>query len=303
MGCLVNPAVGRERELGDLAPAASPRRVLVIGGGPAGMEAARVAAARGHRVTLAEAGPALGGAAAIARGAPHLAGIGDLLCWLEQEVYRLGVEVRLNTYLEADDVRGGGHDAIVVATGSLPRKDGFQIANPGLHVPGCDLPHVLSSHELLTAGGRPAGAGALVLDTVGHYEALAVVEHLLRHGLAVCYLTHAPSMTPYVASTWRDVPALERFHALGDFHALTRHQLVAIDPGACCVRPIQAGPERQARVAADTVVLVTQNAPLRGLYDALRDGGMSVHLIGDAASPRDIQAAIADGHRAGRAIA
>lgn len=303
VGCLVNPAVGREAEFADPVPADPPRRVLVIGGGPAGMEAARVAALRGHRVTLAEAGRALGGTAAIARTAPHLAGIGDILLWLEQQIYRLGVDVRLNTYLEADEARNAGYDAIVVATGSLPRKDGFQIANPGLCLPGCELPHVLSSHELLSAGRKPSGAAALVLDTVGHYEALAVAEYLLRHGLAVCYLTHAPGMTPYVASTWRDVPALERFHALGDFQLLTRHQLVAIEAGACTVRPIQAGPERQQRVAADTVVLVTQNMPLRGVYDELRGGAVPVHLIGDAASPRDIQAAITDGHRVGRAIA
>jgi hypothetical protein len=138
---------------------------------------------------------------------------------------------------------------------------------------------------------------------VGHYESVAVVEFLMRAGLSVTYLSSATSMTPYLQTTWRDVPALERFHRLGRFEALLRHHLVRIEADRCVVRPLQA-PVAQARsIPADTVVLVTQNRPATALYDALRDELPELHLVGDAHAPRDVQAAIAEAHAVARAIA
>jgi 2,4-dienoyl-CoA reductase-like NADH-dependent reductase (Old Yellow Enzyme family) len=306
MGCAVNPAVGAELALAEdlIGTTAAPKKVLIVGGGPAGMEAARTAALRGHKVTLAEAQPMLGGTVNLAKTAPSLSTLGDITVWLEQEIYRLGVRVRLGTFVEASDVREEAPDVVIIATGSVPRLDGFQLANPGEPALGCQLPHVISSHDLaLSKPGSQAGSTALVLDTVGHYEALAAVETLLRRGLSVTYLSSAPSITPYVQTTWRDVPALERFYTLGKFEALLRHHLVEIKPGACVVRPLQAAPEQTREVPASTVVLVTQNAPLRDLYDQLHEAFPALYLIGDAHSPRDVQAAIAEGHRVGRSLA
>jgi len=105
-GCAVNPAAGIEATYDEdlITPAALARKVLVVGGGPGGMEAARVAALQGHQVILCEAGPDLGGMLDVARRAPHSAGFGDIALWLEQEILRLGVELRLNTYVDAEDV-------------------------------------------------------------------------------------------------------------------------------------------------------------------------------------------------------
>lgn len=305
MGCTVNPAVGAEAALSEtlIAKAGHPKRVLVVGGGPAGLEAARVAALRGHKVTLAEAQQRLGGTVNLAAKAPTLHTLRDIVSWLEQEVERLGVEVRLGAFVEADDVRSGRYDAVVIATGSTPRMDGFQLANPGLPARGADLPHVISSHDLFgDTAHAPRGGTALVLDTVGHYEGLACVEALMRGGASVTYVTPAVSLTPYLQSTWRDIPALERFYALGSFEPLVRHQLVEIQAGACVVRPLQAPEDRTRRVAADTVVLVTHNQALRGLYDELRGEHSAVFLAGDAHAPRDVQVAIAEGHRIARGI-
>jgi hypothetical protein len=118
MGCAVNPSTGFERSFGDhlLTKPQTPRRILVVGGGPAGMEAARVAAERGHAVTLAEAESRLGGAIKLAMLAPTRANLGDITQWLEQEVYRLGVDVRRSTYVDADDIIGGGWDEVILAT-------------------------------------------------------------------------------------------------------------------------------------------------------------------------------------------
>ncbi len=301
LGCLVNPAVGFERTLAEdlIVKTSEPRKILVIGGGPAGMEAARVGALMGHRVVLAEASPKLGGAINAARRAPRLHTIGDIADWQEHEIYRLGVEVRLGTYLDADAVLAEDADLVIVSTGSLPRMDGVQFGEPGIPLPGHDLPHVLSSHDLLLGASPDFGKSAVVLDDTGHYEAIAACEFLISKDVAVTYVTRLPAMTPYVDTTMRTVPALERLYH-GDFAILVRHRLVAIEPGITIVQPFQS--EKPAKVAAETVVLITPNRPMRTLYDELRQRHRNVALVGDALAPRDLQAAIAEGHRTMRAF-
>ena len=301
LGCLVNPAVGFEEQLSEdlIARTAKPRKVLVIGGGPAGMEAARIAALAGHEVILAEARPDLGGTVNIARRAPYLHTVGDIVQWLEAEVYRLGVEVRLNSYMDADAVRAEAADVIIVATGSYPRKDALQAAVPWVVVDGVDLPHVYSTHELFLASEAPTGKTALVLDDVGHLEAIAAVDTLMALGFAVTLITRHAMMTPYVDSTQRTTPAMERFNR-GDFTLMTRTVLKAIRPGETVVRPLNG--EREQIVPADVVVLITANRALDEIYTELVDEVAFIRRIGDAAAPRDIQAAIAEGRRVAMAL-
>jgi hypothetical protein len=306
MGCAVNPAVGNEIEMAEdrITPVSHPKKVFIVGGGPAGMEAARVLALHGHRVILAEAQASLGGAIRLARKASNLRTVGDISDWLEAEVYRLGVEVRLSSYINAEDVCAEGADIVIVATGSVPRMDGIQLAVPETRLPGHDLPHVISSHQYFSAPDRTSkGERALVLDTVGHFEGLAVMENLLKQGYEVTYVTHSASMAPYVQTTLRDVPALERLYRLGNFELLLRHRLVEINKDDCAVRPLSAQIRLTRKVPATLVILVTPNTPLRALYDELRDKpDFEVHLAGDALSPRDLQVAISEGHRLARGI-
>jgi hypothetical protein len=177
--------------------------------------------------------------------------------------------------------------------------DGVQFGEPGIPTPGYDLPHVLSSHDLLLGSPRDLGRSAVVLDDTGHYEALAAAEFLISKGLAVTFVTRFPSITPYVDTTMRTVPALERLYQ-GEFTILNRHRIVSIAPGSAVVQPFQS--ERATTVPADTVVLITPNEPMRSLYDALRQHHKYIALIGDALAPRDLQAAIAEGHRTMRAF-
>ncbi|HEY3654696.1 MAG TPA: FAD-dependent oxidoreductase [Steroidobacteraceae bacterium] len=303
IGCTVNAVVGSEAEFGDgLIPVVkSPKKVLIVGGGPAGLEAARVAASAGHQVILAEAAASLGGTVNIAKRAPKLHTLGDITSWLEQEVYRLGVEVRLSTYMDAQDVRLCGADAVILATGSIARMDGVQNTNPGEPALGVDQAHVISSADVFVSR-RELGVHALVLDCVGHYEALAVTEQLLTKGLSVAFVTGHASVAPNIQSALRDTPALERFYRLGTFTPFTRHHLVEIQRDACVIRPLQGERASGYSVRADTVVLVTHNEPLRSMYDELRGEIPMLYLIGDARSPRDLQVAIADGYRAARQI-
>jgi 2,4-dienoyl-CoA reductase-like NADH-dependent reductase (Old Yellow Enzyme family) len=306
ISCTINPAAGVEGVWAEdlIVPAERPGHVLVVGGGPAGMEAARVAALRGHRVTLVEGSAGLGGQVSIAKRAPRLHSIGDIAFWLEQEIYRLGVEVRTSTYFEADDVIAAKPDFVVIATGALPRDNGMQYARPDHPVPGFDRPHVLSAPDLLTVSERDLGRTAVVFDDVGHYEAIAAAEHLIAKGLAVTFVTRFSVVAPQLDFVTRVDPAFRRFAESGDFRLLIRSHLEEITDKNCAVRTLYR-PEAEI-VPADTVIFISAKEGLRAVYDDLRDKGFergrNIAIVGDALAPRDLQFAISEGHRLVRAM-
>ena len=306
IACTINPAAGMEGVYDEdlIVPAEKPGHVLVIGGGPAGMEAARISRLRGHKVTLIEAKPDLGGQVAVAKRAPRLHVIGDSIFWLEQEIYRLGVEVRTNTYFDAESVLAEKPDYVVVATGAIPRDNGIQYQSPAEPVEGFDLPHVLSSEALLTSPHLNLGTHAVVYDEVGHYEAIAVAEYLISKDVSVTFAAKAPIIGPNLDQLSRVEPAMRRFAASGKFTPLQRAKLHKIERGACAIQVMyKAEPET---VKADTVVFVTAREPLRDVYDELLENGYelgkNVVIVGDARSPRDLQFAITEGHRLVRAM-
>ena len=304
IGCTVNVAIGAEATLGEdlIRITASPKKVLVVGGGPAGLEAARVAALCGHSVTLAEAADSLGGCINVAKRAPRRTGIGDITAWLESEVYRLGVDVRLGTYIEAEDVVRIAPDEVIVATGSAPRLDGRQHLCPGAAVAGIGHRNIVSSHDVLMNGGeRDWGRHALVFDDVGHYEAVAVAEALTSKGVAVTFAAAHGSFAPKLESYLSAQPALERLAAGAHFTLITNARLLAVhDDHATLVHRYGGSP---LRIDADTVVFVSHNACNRDLLDALHAWPGKAVAVGDVKSPRFLQTAIREGHFAARAIA
>ncbi len=296
LGCAVNPGAGRELTQGDdrLVPAANPKNILVIGGGVAGMEAARVSALRGHRVTLAEAQPRLGGTINIAAIAPKRQAIRDIAAWLESEIYRLGVDIRLNTYMTPQDVTAAAPDAAVVATGSTPSMDGVQASNPGEPIRGIEQAHVVSSHDLLTAPKRDWGKTAVVIDDVGHYEAIAAAEHLIARGVAVSFVTRLASFAPMMARIMTVEPALERL-SRGDFKLMTFTRAIAVEDGGVIVGPVYKS-NTTTRLPADTVVFVSGNRPNREILEGL-PATLPRSLVGDANGARFLHAAIAEAHQ------
>lgn len=302
IGCTVNPTVGLELQLGEelIQRAPRPQRVLIVGGGPAGMEAARLAVLRGHEVILAEASSRLGGAVNLARRAPRRNGIGDIAEWLERQIYRLGVEVRLGSYMEAEDVRQIEPNAVIVATGSTPRMNGFQSVAPGEIPSGIAMDHVVSTTELFTETRREFGETALVWDDVGHYEGIAAAEYLVDKGLGVTVVTGNISFAHRMEHSFTTLPALERLARSDRFRVLTRHKLLAIDRGVTTVAPVYS--VHVERVPADSVVLVGYNRPNRELATELSNFHGEVRVVGDANSPRYLMVAIREGHLAGRSV-
>jgi 2,4-dienoyl-CoA reductase-like NADH-dependent reductase (Old Yellow Enzyme family) len=302
MGCTVNPAVGRELELASPPPrfTGSSRRVLVIGGGPAGMEAARLARLRGLDVVLVEASDRLGGAIDLARRAPRRNGIADITDWMQRQIYKLGVDVRTGTYVEADDVDAFSPDAVIVATGSSPRMDGYQTVSPGERMHGVDQPHVISTLDLLSQPKASFGTNAVVWDDVGHYEGIAACEFLIDRGLKVTCVTGNISFAHRMEHSFTTLPALERLTRDGRFAALPRHKILQI--GAQDLQVCAVYNSHSFSVAADTVVLVSYNRPNREIADGLADKDYEVQVVGDANSPRYLILAIREGHMAGRTV-
>ena len=304
LGCTVNPAVGREKEYArrrdrrDREPTARRHHRRR----PAGLEAARVARMRGHRVTLYEAFGQLGGALNVARRAPKTQGLDDILDWYKSEMRRLGVDCRLSAPMDADDIAALRADVVIVATGADPTMDGRLIAAPGEVVDGIDAPNVRSSIQLLTQAPPAAGSEALVVDDVGQYEAVSVAEYLLQHGVHVTVATRLPTFGPLVDAAMRMTPALERLNtAPAGFTTLTRVTLASVRPGKATVRSLAGASD--ATVAADLVVLVTYKSPRDNLAAELAGRVPDVRLVGDALAARDLQVAIREGNDAARRIA
>ncbi|MCY3575698.1 MAG: FAD-dependent oxidoreductase [bacterium] len=189
LSCAVNPAVGRELEVPPLTQSSQPRRVVVVGGGPGGMEAARLAAGQGHSVVLFEARARLGGAVREAQRLPTRALLGDICDWQERELARLSVDVRLNQCADVESISAAHPDLVVVATGAT----------------GAEIPDIST---------MPEGATAVVDDRFGGYEALGLAEWLATQGLAVTLITPGRRVAANALLDLVVQPALERLQAL-----------------------------------------------------------------------------------------
>ena len=292
ISCLVNPSAGREWEWGGdrFERAAVPKRVLVVGGGPAGLEAARVAAERGHQVTLVEAGAQLGGQYRLAGLQPRRGQILDHLAWYEGQLAKLQVKVELSSYLEADDVARYGPDAVVVATGSQPGA-GFQRGLPSLA--GFDHPGAVSAADVMARAARP-GKRVIVLDDEGNWKGCGTAWHLAEKGHEVTLIASADMIGAEIKRTSADVPMRRALKKLG-VRMITESGVKAWHGDGATVVNFLDGSEQT--LPADTLVLATTNVPERSLFDALAAGSTQVHLIGDAAAAREANVAIFEGRR------
>lgn len=305
LSCVVNVAAAQETTVPHDPPGPAPqrKRVLVVGGGPAGLEAARTAALRGHEVHLHEATRRLGGQVAIAATAPFRSDIGAITEWLTGEIERLGVTIRLSSMVDPDVVAEEASDELIIATGGSPRRDGFQLATPVAPIPGFDLPHVYASWDVFGFGGRARLEDpAVVFDDTGTFEAVSVADALLAAGLKVTMVGRNQAIgerLPYPPAT---VEAARERLLSGNFDFIGGHYVQGITGDEVIIGvPFT---ERVRAVPARTVVLVTYNHPNRELAEYLVDGGetCTMHLIGDVTGTNGILPAIHQAAAVARAI-
>jgi 2,4-dienoyl-CoA reductase-like NADH-dependent reductase (Old Yellow Enzyme family)/NADPH-dependent 2,4-dienoyl-CoA reductase/sulfur reductase-like enzyme len=303
ISCLVNPSAGREVEWGGdtFEPAPEAKRVLVVGGGPAGLEAARVAAERGHHVTVAEAGPQLGGAFRLAGLQPRRAQILDLISWYERQLTQLGVEVLVNSPFDENDVAAFSADEVIIATGSQPAATGFQRFLPGQQVmPGIERPDACAIEDVLSHRVRPGGR-VVIVDDVGDWRGTGTAWFLAERGHRVTIVSSWPLIGYFIQRTAGDWELRATLARLGvDWQ--TEAVVTAWNDEGAHVRSSLDGSERV--IAADTLITATTNTSETTVVDALNASGndRSLHVVGDALAARLAVHAIYDGRVAGMRI-
>ncbi|MEX2647822.1 MAG: FAD-dependent oxidoreductase [Alphaproteobacteria bacterium] len=286
VSCLVNPSVSRETQWdGDKPkPADRPREILVVGGGPAGLEVARVAAERGHKVTLVERQGELGGQFRLAAGQPERGEIGGLLTWFQTQLEGLQVRVRLRTELTAEDIKNSGADAVIVCTGSQPSRTGFQRALPHIdRLPGAGQDNVCTIHDVLDGRVVPGSRVLLLDDISGWWPASGTALHLAqqRHQVTVLTADDWPGRALDISGT--GITTRERFTKFG-VEVLTTSALEAWHGTTATIVHLHTG-DKETR-EYDSLVLAGTNIPEDGLAKALAGAPMEVHSIGDAVSAR-----------------
>jgi 2,4-dienoyl-CoA reductase-like NADH-dependent reductase (Old Yellow Enzyme family)/thioredoxin reductase len=282
--CSVNPFAGRDAAGALEKVAAQRKKVLVIGGGPAGLEAAATLAERGHRVDLWEKEPRLGGQLALAAVPPHKGEIGALIEYLARRVARAGAGVSLGTEATPARIEKLKPDAVVLATGARPVLP---------EIPGIDGPLVAPSADIL-AGKVAAGRRVAIIG--GGLVGCETADYLADGRREVTVMRRGETFAADVNPLAREV-LLERLGRKG----------VVLLPGVKYERingkGVVISMEGKTRnIPADTVVVATGVVSETGLLGALRAGGWETYLIGDAASPGKIADALADAARVGREI-
>lgn len=298
-GCTVNPDAGFEYVSEPLGKADAPRDVVVVGAGPAGLEAARTAALRGHRVRVFEGAERSGGFVASARRAPYRRELGVICDWLTDELVRLEVPVELGRQLDADEVVALEPDVVIAATGARERRDGVQRMRPALRVQGLELDHVATPVDVLE-GRATARWHAVVFDDLGNYQAVGAAEYLLEAGVAVTFSTSFEGFAPDLFRSFQRDAAAARLGRFENYRLLTRTSIEKITPDAVTLRSLDGGAVIEQ--AADLVVLATGYDSELELHDALAQRGVDVRAAGDAVAPLLLPHAIASGREVGRAV-
>ena len=299
-GCVINPGTGRERRWGlkTLQPQGRSQKVVVVGGGPAGMEAARVAARRGHQVLLLEGADRLGGQMELWSRLPGRELLAGAVDWYRRAVAETGVEVRLGTAATVDGVLAEQPDAVIVATGARYVRNGQSGFMPA-EIPGWDLPFVHTPEEILGGGLRPKGR-VLVLDEEQLATGLGLAELLAESGAQVEVVTR--EMSPVGPALWYSfefpylLPKLER----AGVKLTTRHYLKEIRPGRATLFEFLTNDEVTRDV--DAVILATMRRQAGDLDSELYGRVPRLYVVGDALAPRALFEATFEGQRFARLI-
>jgi mycofactocin system FadH/OYE family oxidoreductase 2 len=282
ISCIQNPVTGREIQYSEMKKAESVKSVIVVGGGPAGMKAAVIAAEKGHKVTLLEKSDELGGQVKLARKIPTREEFGELIPNLKRELSLSGVEIRLQTEATKELISAIHADEVIIATGAVP----FFPDVEGIH-----LPMVTTSWEILE-GTRKAGKNVIVADWKGDMPGVGVAMYLKDQGCNVEILTTCYhigySLQQYVRDT-----ILTQLH-LKEVKMTAHYRLSKVEESVVTFENIYTG-QLLRRENVDTLVLATGHIQQNDLYNELKGNIPHLHLIGDSLLPRTVEEAILEG--------
>ncbi|MEM8859376.1 MAG: FAD-dependent oxidoreductase [Chloroflexota bacterium] len=311
--CLHNPSTSRELKLPHIISAAPrPRRVVIVGGGVTGMEAARVSSERGHEVVLFEAGSKLGGQINLASKFSHRRNLQDIVNWRENELALLNIDLRLNTAATPETILAETPDVVIIATGGTPYFSGFSGSE-----------HCLSIWDGMRDAAKFSGQSVLLYDGIGQHPGASCAVHLAQAGAKVQFVTIDPQIALEMGGSesvmhrkrfqQHGIPVeidlqIERVEQVGDkLKATFMHELT----------------DTEHSFVADHIIIEQGTTPAARLYHELRDGscnsgvtdistlinnqpqpqtgswatGYELHRIGSAVSSREIHSAVYDAFR------
>lgn len=296
VGCTVNPEIGSEHLA--LTPAARSKRVVIAGGGPAGMQAALVAAQRGHKVILLEKSGMLGGHVNLQAKLPGLEDRSDIIRWLALQLGKHAVDIRLDTEATPELIAELGAEAIVVATGARYARSGVS-KNQLVPVPGADLAHVLTPEDLLLDHAR-TGRRVVVYDNTSYEVGPGIAELLADQGKDVIFVTADSGLAMSVTEIGINKVIAKRLLPKVTF--MPQSIITGIDPANVTVTHLYTD-EVTVLEDVDNTILLTSKPPEEALYHELARSGVELHLIGDAREARwnvfATDEAIKDGRRVG----
>ena len=294
LGCIENPRTGRESlGVGTPQPVTVGRKVLVVGAGPAGMQAAIAAARNGHHVTVCEQESAAGGQVRLAASVPNRVEFGDLVRNQLNECGRLGVEFEYGVTVTAQEVARRGADSVVIATGARPSTPYWM---PEDLADGSGW--IVDVRDVLTGKAQPAGK-VLVIDEIGFHHATSVGELLADRGCEVEIMTPGMVVGQDLGITLDMENWWIRAGSKGILQT-TNSGVMGIEGHTVQLQHHPTG--TQLTREPDWLVLALPADPVDELYFELKAAGVDVHRAGDAVAPRRAHSAVIEGERVGAAI-
>jgi 2,4-dienoyl-CoA reductase (NADPH2) len=291
LGCIENPRTGREAEgVGTVRLTTKPHDVMVVGAGPAGLQAAIAAARNGHRVTVHERETEVGGQVRLAASVPNRAEFGDLVRNQLAECRRLGVQLELGSAVWPGLVEERRPDRIVIATGAEPQRPWW--------VPE-DAANVVDVRHVLDGTASPFGE-VVVVDEIGFHHATSVAELLADRGCTVEIVT--PGMV--VGQDLGITLDMEQWWIRAGAKGIVQTtDLVPMGMAGGTLTLLHHPTGTDVTRTPDWVVLAVPPSPVDWLYHDLRRAGWAVERVGDCVAPRRAHAAVVEGERAGAGIA